>query len=97
MLPVSTKIPGGINTKTKVKETSRSRLNLFETPTAINIPIYSESIIRTKPEYVKGLSTIAIDFQSTNNMASVAINLVGIYLNLDNVQDKKNALKEWQD
>ena len=48
MLPISTEIPGGSNTKTEVKETSRNRLNLFETPAAINIPIYSESIIKTK-------------------------------------------------
>ena len=97
MLLVPTEIPRGSNTKTEVKETSRSRLNLFKTPAIINIHIYSENIIKTKLDYVKGLPTITIDFQSTKNMTSVAINPVGIYLNLDNVQDRKNALKEWQD
>ena len=29
-------------------------------------------------------------------MASQAINPVGIYLNLDNVQDRKKALDEWR-
>ena len=78
---------------------SSSRLEdaprLFSKPIGINIPIYSSTIVKTKPDYIKDFPTSDKSFTPVKTMASQAINPVGIYLNLDNVQDRKKALDEW--
>ena len=62
---------------------------LFSKPIGIDIPIYSSTVVKTKPDYIKDLPASDKSFTPVKTMASQAINPVGIYLNLDNVQDRK--------
>lgn len=76
-------------------------LVLMENPqrrenSSFTIPVNDHSISSWKPSYYKGFPSTHPEYQATRKVAYILVNPIGILINLDNVQDKKQALKDWK-